>query len=382
VLDALNELSQPVASVMFLQGAALSVRHVRRALAAGDPAHAARALAYEGILRATRKPKNDHSALFARARELAHSTNDPAVLASVEVRTGIAWLACDDYAAARDALLRGHELVSLQCPGQPWLLTTARMQLGAVWYVLAEHATLAAHSETWIADARQREDLYAYAAITTYGFGFLRHLMRDDPVTAQAELAEAMSPWPDEPFATHHFGAIIATICALSYQGGDLGLRWFEKNEARFKRAAILRNPVLAQTLCNLRVTASLAAMDRSDSARTVELTASVARQVRMLQKISSPLSGHFAALWSSVLCALRGDTRDALSHAQRARQALGSLHKTYGIAALYLEGWLETGALGSEKQARAIEALREQGWRAPERALAMLLPVFHLLER
>ncbi len=382
VLDALNELSQPVASVMFLRGAALSVHYVRRALAAGEPAHAARALAYEGILRSTRKPQNDHSALFARARELAHSVSDPAVLASVEVRSGIACLARDDYAAARDALLRGHELISLQCPGQPWLLTTARMQLGCAWYVLAEHATLAAHSESWIADARQREDLYGYATVTSYGFGFLRHLMRDDPATAQAELAEAMAPWPDEPFATHHFGTIIASIYTLSYQGGDAGFCWLERNEARFERAAILSSPVFKQTLYNLRATACLAAMAGADAARSAQLATLVGRHVRMLRKISSPLSGPFAELWSSALYALRGDATEAFRRAQRARHGLSAVHKAYSIAALFWEGRLEGGQAGAAKEEQAIGILRGQGWHKPERAVEMLVPAVRVFKR
>jgi hypothetical protein len=256
------------------------------------------------------------------------------------------------------------------------------MQLGISWYVLAEHATLAAHSETWIADARQREDLYAYAAITTFGFGFLRHLMRDDPKAAQAEFREAMAPWPDEPVATHHFGTIIATVYTLSYQGGDAGLRWLEQNQARFKRAAILKNTVFEQSLCNLHVTAALAAMDASDATRNAELSASVSKQIQRLQKFSSPLSGPFTKLWISVLCALRGDRSEALTQAKSAHQGLSSVHKTYSIAALYWAGWLEAGSAGADKQASAIGTLQEQGWRAPERALAMLLPVFHLLKR
>jgi serine/threonine protein kinase/predicted ATPase len=383
VLDALNELSQPVASVMFLHGAALSVQHVRRALNAGEPAHAARALAYEGILRSTRAPEDDHSALFARAYELAQSGGDPAVLASVEIRAGIACLARDDYEGGRDALLRGHEIVTLQCPGQPWLLSTARMQLGAAWYVLGEHGTLAKNSAAWVADAKQREDLFGYAALASYGFGFIRHLMRDDPAAARTELAEAMAPWPDEPFATSHFGAALGHIFTLLYPGGDAGLRWFGQNQARLDRAAILRNHVFRLTLTNLRTTAYLAATGGpGDSAGLGLAIAAVERQARSLSKATSPMSRAFSIFWRSVLFALRGDTRRARAEAAVAQQRLHGMHKLIADVTQYWEGWLEGGESGRKKCEQTTRTLRAEGWVDPQRAVAMILPVFHLVPR
>jgi serine/threonine protein kinase/predicted ATPase len=382
VLDALNELSQPVTSVMFLQGAALSVQYVRRALGAGEPAHAARALAYEGILRSTRNPERDHAALFTRSRELAVSTGDPAVLASVEVRSGIACLARDDYEGGRDALLRGHELVTLQCPGQPWLLTTARMQLGAAWYVLGEHDTLAAHADAWVADAKQREDLFGYAALAGFGFGFLRHLMRDDPAAARRELSEAMAAWPDEPFSTNHFGSAIGEVLTLLYPGGDAALHWFEQNQARLDRAAILRNHIFRITLGNLRATACLAAVERALSDRNGLAIKAVQQHVRALNRGTSPMSRAFASLWSSVSFALCGDSQRALAEAQKAQKLLSNSHKIFGTVALYWEGWLEGGDGGRAKCDQTLLLLRGRGWVNPERALATIFPVFHLVSR
>jgi hypothetical protein len=383
VLDALNELSQPVTSATFLEGAALSIQHLRRALDAGEPSHAARALAYEGLLRSTKRPDDDHSALFIRARALAQASGDDIVRASVEVRHGMACLTRHDYEGARDSLLRGHELVSLHCPGQPWLLATARMQLGVSWYVLGEHATLASHSGTWVADARRREDLYGYAVLAGYGIAFLRHLMRDDPAAARAEIEEAMAPWPETPFSTNHFGATMATQLVLQYAGGDAALRSFEQNQARLERAAILRNPIFKVTIANLRISACMAAMDAGRTQDQRVLVREVQEQLHGLRRLaSSPVSSAFVALWRSVLCALRGDRAAALLEVRRARQNLCRSHKLYGETASYWEGWLDGGESGQLACERVLSGLRDQGWSKPERAMAMLLPVFHLVPR
>jgi serine/threonine protein kinase len=379
-LDALNELSQPVTSVMFLQGAALSVQHVRRALDAGEPAHAARALAYQGALRSAQKPRHDPSTLFARARELAEASGDASVLATVEVRHGVACLARDDHQGGRDALLRGHELVSLQCPGQPWLLTNARMQLGIAWFILGEHKTLAAHAEAWVDDAKQREDLYGYAALSGYGFGFLRHLMRDDPGAAQAELAEAMAPWPRAPFSTNHFGEMLANVLALSYAGGAQAFRWFEQNRARLDEAAILRNPIFKFTTSNLRANACLGALETADAAERRALLAEVRRQEAILRKMESPLSRAFATLCRSAVCAVLGDLERALGEAHVAEQALRTLHKTYWVHALYWQGFLQGGEQGRQKREQALGVMRERGWQQPERYMTMVFPVLRAL--
>jgi hypothetical protein len=257
------------------------------------------------------------------------------------------------------------------------------MQLGAAWYVLGEHGTLAKNSAAWVADAKQREDLFGYAALASYGFGFIRHLMRDDPAAARTELAEAMAPWPDEPFATSHFGAALGHIFTLLYPGGDAGLRWFGQNQARLDRAAILRNHVFRLTLTNLRTTAYLAATGGpGDSAGLGLAIAAVERQARSLSKATSPMSRAFSIFWRSVLFALRGDTRRARAEAAVAQQRLHGMHKLIADVTQYWEGWLEGGESGRKKCEQTTRTLRAEGWVDPQRAVAMILPVFHLVPR
>jgi hypothetical protein len=104
-------------------------------------------------------------------------------------------------------------------------------------------------------------------------------------------------------------------------------------------------------------------------------------QQLRKLRRqSSSPLSHAFAALWSSALYALLGDGQRALREARRASEGLARRHHAYGTLASYWEGWLEGGESGRLKCEQVAQQMRAQGWSKPERAMTMLLPVFHLV--
>jgi hypothetical protein len=204
--------------------------------------------------------------------------------------------------------------------------------------------------------------------------------MRDDPDSALAELREAMGPWRHGFFSTNHFGEMLGSAHALAYSGGDATLRWFEENRGRLERASILRNPVFKFTICNLRVTACLAAAEGARADRVRALTAEAAREIAVLRRMGSPLSLGFAALWSSALRALAGDAEAALREAREAERVLARRHKAYGLLALFWEGWLEGGELGRAKRERVLAILRANGWRTPLRYVHTLAPMTRLV--
>jgi hypothetical protein len=378
-LEALNELAQPITSVEFLRGAALSVEHVRRALEAGDPAHAARALAYEGVLRTTRKPSVEHATLFERARELAESTGDSAVIAHVLVQRAMASIAQSDFGAARDVLVSAHELLSTQCPDQRWWLTSARMHLGAAWHYLGEHDVLASHAETWVVDAKRRGDCHAYAALSGYGFGSHRHLLRGNPDAALEELTEAMAPWPREPISLHHIGALWGTLDALHLKGGDGGLVYLEKLRPCLQKSPLVKSRSLKMPMAWWEASAAFAAMERAPDERS-QLAQRVLDQVRTLRALATPLSIAFGNFISAALSTLRGQRERALVEVRAAHPVLVAHHHNTRNAAQYLEGWLEGGVAGRAKVDEALAAERARGWRDPLSGLEVILPVFHLL--
>jgi hypothetical protein len=47
-----------------------------------------------------------------------------------------------------------------------------------------------------------------------------------------------------------------------------------------------------------------------------------------------------------------------------------------------YLEGLLEGGEGGREKRDKALGFFRDQGWKRPERAMQMLVPILPAFEK
>jgi hypothetical protein len=191
-----------------------------------------------------------------------------------------------------------------------------------------------------------------------------------------------MGPWRHGLFSTNHFGEVLGNAHALAYSGGDASLRWFEENRARLERAVILKNPVFKFTVCNLRITACLSAAEGARPERARALLREAGTQVSLLRRMGSPLSLGFAALWSSALSALAGNADAALLEAREAQRVLSRRHKSYGMLALFWEGWLEGGEIGREKCERVFAILRENGWRTPLRYVHMSVPMTRLVAR
>jgi Ni,Fe-hydrogenase I large subunit len=84
-----------------------------------------------------------------------------------------------------------------------------------------------------------------------------------------------------------------------------------------------------------------------------------------------------------SMISALRGDRESALAHARSAKAAFDNTH--HGGASRrveYLLASLEGGRTGRERREAVHDASTAEGWRNPQRALAMYLPCLELIER
>lgn len=287
-----------------------------------------------------------------------------------------------DFTQAHQLLCRAHDRVRSQCPDQPGLLTAARMYLGSALYYLGEYRALAAQSSEWISEAQTREDHYAYAALSGYGFGFLRHLMRDDAAAALAELSRAIQPWPEEPFSTNHMGISHGTLLSCLWTGGPKALSWFERNQERLARASVLKAPTPKLQIVRYRANAYLAAMTEEVTERNATLRKGVAVQLKLLETLRSPFAPAHAALIRAALLAVDRRTEQALESARAANALFTKLNLQRGEPAAFLEGWLEGGAAGRAKCDAELAALRAEGWSDPMRWVSTLLPIFHLVPR
>ncbi|MET0340208.1 MAG: AAA family ATPase, partial [Polyangiales bacterium] len=380
-LDALHGLSGPVRDVAFLPGSALLAQYLRRALVTSEPAHAARALANEALWREVSAPRDQEDPLFAEAAALAASAGEPAPIAEVATLRGLACLARNQFRRAPEHLARAHELVKERCPGEPWLLTSVRMYLGAAWFHGGDHAAIVSQTGAWVDEARSRDDRYALAALTGFGNASVRHLLRDAPEDALEELEEAFDAWPDEPFTSIHFGAFMTRGYVLSSLGpGDHLLAWLDGRDAWLRGAFLMRTPTCREALLVQRVRGQMLALDGTEGAHNRARLDEVQRHLRELGRHRTRGAGAMRAAYGGMVHALEGRGREALASFDQARATMGPGGWWVILGLDYVAGRLTGGDAGRALCDAVLSRLREEGWRDPRRGLALRVPVLHLL--
>jgi eukaryotic-like serine/threonine-protein kinase len=381
-LELISVFNRSLAVVHMPAYLALSVQHLRLAASLSDPEQLVQAFVVQGWLRTLRGSLAGAEALFEKSRALCSELGRPALSAWQALTEGNARMVAWKPAGAEACLTRAHELLRLHCPEQPRELTAVRASLGFTWFMLGRTDQAAAHVETWLAEARERQDHFAVAMLVTAGCAYLRHLKRDAPDEALAELDDVLSRVPAEPFSLVHFGYCSATQNVLLYKGGSAALRWLEAREAELSKRFVLKTRIGRESRRIWHMLALLRAAEHlsgSERRRCLKRARAVAR------KFDAGQPTFAAALAQQVLNQL-----DLLEgHTERARagiaRVLRNIEQTGAMgksACLYLEGLLEPAPRGQEKCQAALEMLRDLGWQSPERALVLQLPLLSLLKR
>jgi hypothetical protein len=376
VLEALHGLVSPVRAISLLPGSTLIAQYLRRALTAGDPAHAARALAYEAAWRSVDAPGDSQERGFGRSRELARALGEPTLIAEVELMQGAAFLAQHQMGAAESHLWRAHEILRSECPGQPWLLTSSRMYLGQAWLGSAKFPEIRCHMVGWLEEAKARDDRYAVAALTGAGGASLRHALDDAPDTGLAELDAAMAPWPSEPFGWSHFGAFFATSLILaSSADGPRFCAFLDRDRARFERAFLLRAPTPRLALLMARSQALLQSIDSPQSGAGPQLAERARAEQRMLSRLPGPGAEaltQYVEGWFHLLAGNRDAAHRCIAHTCEVARQTGVYFES---GARYILGMLESGETGRQQCEEVRQQIVAEGWRDWRRGLAMRIP-------
>jgi hypothetical protein len=363
-----------VRAISLLPGSALVVQYLRRALDTGHPVHAARALAYEAFWRVLKAPNRSHDALFEQSRALAEATSEPALIAEVELMRGFGCLSQYRFRAAPLHLWRAHDLLLSQCPGEPWLLTATRMQLGTAWMYGGNFQEILRYGDASIDEARARDDRYAVAAIAGLGAASVRHAMRGDLELALAEVEQAMAPWPNEPFATNHFGAFISTVYTLSCEPGPRLLQYID-GRPELEHASLMRTPTMRFSFLVARLRGLLLAIDSPCGAETAALVLRANKDLRALARIPGTTPKVFALAFQAFLHHVEGNRETALAClAQSAELGQGIEHGLVdGIR--YAAGLLEGGESGRATCEGLRARVRAEGWSTWQHGVSVRLP-------
>jgi len=384
-LEALQELSFPVSWVDLLPGAALNTRYIRRALALGEPRHVARALMHEAAFRAMQTPM-DYEAyrpLLERARVLSERDGTPALRAYLAWNEGAAAWMRHDFATSVEVLEQGHRILLTECPGEVWLLTNTRMQLTSARWFMGDHAQFALDATAWLAEAEERRDDFARAALTGIGFGFSTHLMADCADEAVRAIREAQAPWPSEPFGLAQLGETMAMLCTGFYQGGPAARDWLQVHERKLSKAFVLRTMALKTWLHSHTCSAALSACEALPVPERTRELQEIERRARALALLPAPHAEALSAVVLAQIYALRGDEAATLEQTRRAEQLCAARGLRAWVEAMrYLDGITRGGDAGRASRELSIAYFREQGWKDPERAVAMFAPATRVMQR
>jgi hypothetical protein len=252
-------------------------------------------------------------------------------------------------------------------------LTSARVYLGTAWSYAGDFREIQRHTGGWIEEARARDDRYAVAAIAGMGGGSLRHAMDEQPELGLAELEAAMAPWPNEPFATTHYGAFSTTNYILGSEPGPRLLKYVDQRQDIMDKA-LMQMPSLRFSYLSARLRGILLAIDGAGSARS-ELLARARSDLRALERLPGRTPRVFALAYAGSLLYVEGDREGALRCMRESAELALTIDHFCAAGVRYLLALLEGGEQGRRVRAEIRGQVEAEGWKSWQRGLAMRVP-------
>jgi len=214
-------LAAGFALIDVIRGAEFQAKHLRLALATGEPGRVARALlaevGYRNVSGARGKVAADR--LHRHAALLTDKLGRPPSLVGLStLMTGIGGICQGQWAQAEEHCRMAEEILRDQCSGVAWELASARiMGLWALWY-LGRVGEMARRLPGILRAAQERGDLYAFTTCRTY-FTPMEHLARDEPDRALQEGEQSLRRWSQRGFHFQHYFQLFAATQVRLYAG-------------------------------------------------------------------------------------------------------------------------------------------------------------------
>jgi len=357
-------------------GAPLQMRHVRDALAAGEPHRVARGLAFHvGVVGGGGTKSYDQARqLYARAKALAERVGDPHALALADACGGLAAFMAGHFKKARELLVAGLEQMLDHCTDVRWEADLAEIFHTACLVYLGEIKELRAVVPGYLRAAEERGDVYAAAGLRGWRSNVI-WLATDQPDEARRQAPAQGSRAAGERFHLHHYYELL-THAQIDLYTGDVAAAW-DRIEACWRpleRSLLMRIQSIAIEAWFLRGRTALAmAAQRPGDHGLVRIAE---RAARILSAEDASWASALAELLWATLAARDGD------RAAASRRLDGSITGFEGAdmglhAAIARQrlGELTGGAEGDELQAMAEAFMRDQEISNPQAMAAMYSP-------
>jgi hypothetical protein len=375
-LDVCWSVAASLALVDYVRATDFQTRHRLLALDAGEPGHAARALAGEATFGASRGASRQagNEALLARARILAGRSGDPAVKATVVTVGALCAFLEGRFAEALTRATDAEVVLRSECIGVPHELST--VQMVSLWSMvhLGDLGQVTARRAEILVDAERRGDLYARTHLRI-GHAHMTWLAADDPERVRSESAQGISHWSRAGFQVQHCFDFWALLQTDLYQDDVAGaLRRLETHWSLLAGSLLTKTQLVRVLLHHVRARVWLAHAAKDPSAQRERL-AQVAREARRLEAEKAPWAAALAKGLVATAQAIAGAPDAAAQFA-----AAAAAHETVdlGLGATMFrraQGLATPGEHGARLVESAEERARALGVASPARMARVFVP-------
>jgi hypothetical protein len=367
-----------LASVDPIRGAYFEATCLRAALAAGEPARVARALAVEAVLAASAAGQRSHGKrVMAVARGIAARIGDPHTLAVVIGADGIIRILEADWRGALDLCAESEKILRERCTGVTWEVHTAQIYALHALCCLGELGELTRRVPAILGSALARGDLYGATSVAS-GLPNVAWLVGDDPDVARRMARESMAQWTRQGFLLqHHWNTVSETGIELYLGDGRAALARVANLQADLERALLGRVQLVRIEGIHMTALAEVAAASVSSSeSERARLLHSVDRAARRIAREKLRMTEGYAQALRGSAAAVRGDDAAAIALLRDAAARLDAVDMPlHAASARRLEGELRGGDEGRALVKAADEWMGGQGVKRPDRMARMLSP-------
>jgi len=374
-LDTTFTVAEGIGMVDPVMGAYLQALHLLKALRAGEPGRAIRALGGELAFVAVGGSRTEKKAnrILERLKAIASQRDDPMLSAIAIGVEGIALYQRGRFLDANPLFEQAERILREHCHGSTWELSIVRMFYIITQQFLGNLETMKRVYNQTLREARGRGDLFAEVTMRCTS-GYFMYCLEDEPTRGHEDLDDALARWTDHTYSFQHAMAYFSHVMLDLYENAaERAWERTVKEWPRVTRSLILNAQALRAALRHCRGRAALAlARERGDAA----LLRIARREGQRLIREPVP----YATGWGHTLLGaverVSGDDHRALAHLGHAhRDFAGHGHTMWDAAVRYIAAHVRGGGDGDRVAADVEAEIRAAGVPDPLRLCRVVGP-------
>ena len=219
-IDVLWAITAGLSMIDIIRATECQAKHIRFALASGDPYRIARALFAETIYRAFPGKNGVDSAnkVLAQGTEVVSALDNPPNLIALKAMTeGYCEFFLGNWSTVEEKCLYAEKYILENCSEMFWELSSARLfALWGQWYQ-GKMNKLSIRVRELLKDAENRGDRYTMTSLNTF-FQPMIYLRENKPDYALTSIEKTLDDWQQKEFNMQHYFALLSEVQILLYE--------------------------------------------------------------------------------------------------------------------------------------------------------------------